>query len=753
MLTVTSHRQSLPKIGLSKAQNNITKQLQTFDTNLQHPVKADSISLSGNTPKFAGANDSLETDQEQLNKLKDKKTTLNTAHSQKEKDYQQEKNKNDGDDKYRQSKIDEERKKGYFDKIDDNIGAGFGKSIEEDGGANVLTLFAPAMIRGTFWGVKSAFGNSETLKDAEKKPLANRSQEKQVKQEVDRLWGQLQAIIEQHDELQPKVAKGNDTLNTLTETIALARQAIDPSPFQDEHYQAVYHGLRQTPYREVESSAKSTVTHLSKIPRAADAYRDATGDTWREDGVAELLKDLRSHNPNIQALALKRLYPLEGGRPKESKAIYPEFLKQGSPKVAKTALEMMTQHPAIRLQEEAFNTVLVEFLNSGNAVKTETALNTIEQLAMKDPAIDTTLKQLAHPKSSLTSALRTKAITLWNQRREMGLVEEKNPEKDAQKMADSLVGNQEMVSKLKVLLGNYYHAQENTPDSITPGLIMYLPGKSGIGKTTLVNQAQAVLSADKKDLIHIKPKNITADNDLAKMLRSTTPANKDGLHDLSGKILFFDEFQGVNSIRQDDAKLKFLEDMKDLFAVDKADVKSTQEWLKREKFILKNPVMAIASNDPLSTVSIRGLDNSQGEALLDRLSQVTRSSSANRLELSNDLTQHVSEFVKQFGPKQYFQNIEQRNFAGPLTLTPAAQRVLTQNLNKEIKETEGRVSGRKLALWMVEDINSAIKETEERTRQQFLRTTVKDAEGNPKSIVSQALKIDADSTGKLKVQG
>lgn len=620
--------------------------------------------------------------------------------------------------------------------------------------ANLFLLSAPAFTRGGFRALKSAFGNSETLKEAQEEALADRTQENSYKQETDRLWGQLQATIEQHDELQPKVTKGNATLNTLTETIALARQAIEPSPFQDNHYQAVYHGLRQTPYREVESSAKSTSTHLSKIPGTAAAYTKATGDAWREDGVTELLKDLRSSNSETQALALKRLYPLEGGRPKESKTVYPEFLKQGNSKLAKVALEMMTQHPAIRLQEEAFNTVLVEFLNSGNSVMAETALNTIEQLGMKDQAIDTTLKQLAHPKSSLTSALRTKAITLWNHRREIGLVEEKNPKKDAQKMADSLVGNHEMVNKLKVLLGNYYHAQENTPDSITPGLIMYLPGKAGIGKTTLVNQAQSVLSAGKKDLIHIKPKNITADNDLAKVLRSSTPTNKEGLHDLSGKILFFDEFQGVNSIKPAHAKRKFLEDMKDLFAVDKADIKSAQEWLKREKLILRNPVMAIASNDPLNAGAIEGLDNSQGEALLDRLSQVTRPSSANRLELSNDLKQHVPDFVKQFGPKQYFQNIEQRNFTGPLTLTPAAQRAFIQKLNKEIAETEGgRISGRKLALWMVHDINKAIKEAEENTRQQFLRTTVKDAEGNSKSIVSQALKIDADSTGKLKIQG
>jgi hypothetical protein len=678
---------------------------------------SDQFTYTSTKPKFDSPNDDLNSDYHTLDEMRRSRWVgqthgLHESASKLREELEYVKEINDRHDEARSEEIkrfeaDWDDKRDIRDeplaKAINDVGNGANESLEKEGvWINLVTLGIPAITRSVVRGAQAAKGNT-FLKRAKEVPLADRTEENRLRHKLSQVQAQIAALKEKESQLQQKVNSAGRKISTLDSTIGLAQKAVDPSPFHKRHYLAVHEGLTQAPYRRIERMAEYAKSQLIKIPGVSNAYSQVTGHVWKEDGVQEVLSDLKTDDEKAQKIALKRLYPLESRNPKESQKVYLEFLKHKNPRLAKTALEMTVKYPAIRPNEQLLPTLLVDFLRSGEPSLAKASLNAIEQLQIQDPSIDTALKQLARSRSRYSP----EALKLWNLRQQTGLAPEQNPEKDAQLIADLLVGNPEVVNKLKILLSNYYYAQEHAPEAVTPGMILYLPGRHGTGKTSLVSQVQTVLSGGKREMIHIKPKNIGPDNRLADMLRRSTPPNDDGIHDLSGKVIFFDEFQGVDSIHPQSEQEKFLEDLKDLFAVDNADIKTTQQWLQKEKIRLRNPVMAIASNKPLSDLTaIEEL--SQGQALLDRLSQVTRVSSANRLVLNPELGNNIDEFIAKFGDKQYFRNINVRKFTGPVTLTPNAERELSNTIKREAKDSEGQVTGRKLATWMVNDLNSAI---------------------------------------------
>jgi hypothetical protein len=618
------------------------------------------------------------------------------------------------------------------------------KSLEWwDGG---LVMIGSALVGFTGGVITGSVNSIAHLVDRMRKDPSLR---KSFQQQLNQKRPESTALTVRVDEAKGILA----SLYTMKPKAETAVHAIDPltgkEVFEKDECQALAKA-KHTEYEEVDDEYQRVHSLAIKVPGFKTLFQRITGKPLDggEAAIDAVLQDLRSQDEAIQVLALKRLYPLEGDRPEHSKVQYPAFLQHSNPKVAATALEMMVKESVLRPQEAVFHAALANFLRSGEPVLETVALKSIEQLQMPDPAIDVALKQLAHSKSPLSK----NAFALWDMRRQNAIASEQDPEKDARAIAVHLVGNPELAGKLQILLGNYYYAQEHSPNAVTPGMILYLPGKSGIGKTSLVNQLQTVLSGGKRELVHIKPKNIGPNNRLADILRRSTPPNSNGIHDLTGKVLFFDEFQGIDTVESKAEQKKFLEDMKDLFAVDNTDIRATQQWLQKENIRLNNPIMAIASNDPLSDLD--AIENlSQGQALLDRLSQVTRSSSANRFTLNSDLKGNIDEFVVQFGPKQYFQNIDNRKFTGPITLTPRAQHEFSSKLKKEVEDGEGRVSGRKLATWMVNDLNTAIDQYAEPADNQFSRVINTDLEtGNSKTRIAEPLVFDADHTGQIKLK-
>lgn len=541
-------------------------------------------------------------------------------------------------------------------------------------------------------------------------------------------------------------------LNTMKPKAETAVHAIDPltgkEVFEKDECQALAKA-KHTEYEEVDDEYQRVHSLAIKVPGFKKLFEKVTGKPLEGNGIDTVLEDLRSQDEAVQVLALKRLYPLEGARPENSKVQYPAFLQLTKPNAAATALEMMTQHPDIRPPEQVFHAALVEFLRSDEPILTKAALKSIEHIKMQDPAIDIALKQLSHSKSSLSN----EAFALWNLRRQANIAPEHDPQQDAHDIASLLIGNPELEGRLKVLLGNYYYTQERTPNSVTPGMVLYLQGKPGIGKTALIDRLQNVLSGGKKELILIRPKVIESGTRLADILRRSTPPNEEGIHDLTGKVIFFDEFQDLDTLDSTTNKRKFLRDMRDLCAVDNKDICATQEWLKNEKIRLRNPVMAIASQDPIEKMEAI-TELSQGEALKDRLSEILQPSSPSRLTLNPDLSEKIDEFVTQFGEKQYFKNIKARKFTGPVTLTPKAQEALSNKLKQELSESsDKRGSGRKLATWSVKHLNNAITQYVVPTDNRFSSVTETDLEtGDSIERIAEPLVFDADHTGQIKLK-
>lgn len=233
---------------------------------------------------------------------------------------------------------------------------------------------------------------------------------------------------------------------------------------------------------------------------------------------------------------------------------------------------------------------------------------------------------------------------------------------------------------------------------------------------------------------------------MADILKKQAPANSTGEHDLDQRVIFFDEFQGLDTINPMSERKKFLEDMKKLFAVNKTDVVAAQNWLRQEKLQMKHPVLAIAING--ETKDLQAIRQTQeGKALQSRLMSMVVPNSAHRLDLNPDISKHIPEFIDNFGKERYFENVNDVRFDGPIHLTHRAKEAFLQKFS-EMAEYMGSTQGRTLADMMVADINQAITDAEGSRRFPFKRSNTANGSG----LITDSLVVDANANGAFSVK-
>jgi hypothetical protein len=265
-----------------------------------------------------------------------------------------------------------------------------------------------------------------------------------------------------------------------------ALQADDT--FFDREFTSLADGL-SSEYTDLKAHAGNVKPEAGKVPGFAKRYWDLNKQPFGESSYKEVLKELEtSQNPDEQIVALKRLYHLDDRNQSRTADAYAKFLRSKYPNVAVTALRMMTQHPALREDEneQKYVRAIGRFLYSKEPELIQAGLDAVMATNYKSNSINCALN---FDSKEWPIALQRKALEAYHHRLKQGNARTFNSQEAARALLRGMVGNGYHERELKKWVRAYVGAL-NASDNKGPALALYLPGDPGIGKTRLVSRIQ-----------------------------------------------------------------------------------------------------------------------------------------------------------------------------------------------------------------------------------------------------------------------
>ena len=427
-----------------------------------------------------------------------------------------------------------------------------------------------------------------------------------------------------------------------------------------------YRGLElaeKSVYLEVNQKTKEVLRNVYQIPGFKSEYENISGHAVdATESLKLLLTDLNSKNPDIQVLALSRLYPLEkeSGVVHHSKDMYYHYIHSKFPQVQATALKMMVTVEELRPNEKEFVKILERFLASNNNDLIEIALFAIYNTSYKSGYINYQLRKISDVSSPVPEKLRTICSDVFRKRIEQGNARELDSKRTTDYILQTIVGNDHLRRNLKSILHTFI-GSINDISIKGPFVNIYLFGPPGTGKTTLISRLQEEINQDLYGLVRITMPEVKTLDDLIEQLQNASP--------LQGKTIFFDEFQAIDNIKPVEEQNKVIEFLKLLFATEEDDkgIIVDDKIKSSYNLDLKGVIIAIATNIDLSDLNCME-SGKVGEALLSRIFNVSIP-----LLMKEDLKDDIDEFVEKFLPFRFYKYVIERHFENNIRITDQAK--------------------------------------------------------------------------------
>jgi GTPase SAR1 family protein len=518
--------------------------------------------------------------------------------------------------------------------------------------------------------------------------------------------GTLQEILTvtlEVNKLKDSVAEAERIIEQLVIMEEKSHEAESARMYTDVEYRCLK-AAEESKYSEVKEKLSEVSPNLLRIPGFSNEYEKISGrQVSMDEAVKSVIADLSSKVPEVQVLALKRLYPLEQESKiiRYSKEIYNNHLYSIYPQVQAAALIMMINVAELRPGEKEFIKTLERFLASDNNDLVEAVLFGIYHTSYRSGNINYQLKKISNRFSPYPQKLRDIAYDVLQKRFDEGTARRLNGIESTEHILQTIVGNERLERQLKKVIWEYEGSLSDISNE-GPSLFLYLFGPPGIGKTTLISRLQEQINYDKYGLIRISIPQIRTLQNLLDLLKENSP--------LQGKTIFFDEFQGLDNIAPIEEQNRIIEIMKLIFATEKDEKGlSAFEVIRNDYGLnLQHTILAIATNIELSRMKCFE-SGTVGEALKARIEAVT-----SPLTMNPDLRTSISEFVEKFLPFKFYRFAANNQFAENIEISRKAQFRLAQDLAEETKDLKS-VSGRDLTMKMVKMINITLSHYEEKT--------------------------------------
>jgi hypothetical protein len=446
---------------------------------------------------------------------------------------------------------------------------------------------------------------------------------------------------------------------------------------------------KNSPCIDLHTAAKPLYSAALKIPGFAQKVED---ETKVFEAIQQVVKDTESKNPEVKILALQRLFKLEDNSPfgiKNSRLIYPKLLLlDPDPRVQVEAMKGLVAEELI--QPTDYNQILEIFLKRPEVEFKSVVLDGIQKKPFRSGSIDVELERISGRNSTYPKDLRDKAEAILNDREQKGIYQSISPAEVAKTIMEGFVAPKALERELSKLLSTYKMSISDN-SNVSANLRLYLPGSPGIGKTLLVSRISKALFNSPDSLVYIDMGNIKTLFELQTILKKAEP--------LSGKVIFLDEFQGLDTCDPLEQK-QIIEFLKPIF----------EQNAKTKGFDFKDAILAVATNIPLDLVDEDGkkvmtsLSTAHGEALKSRIL-----SFSDEIQLAEDMKAHIDQLVDRFDSQKYYMK-EFPKLEG-ISLSDEVKAYFKALLKQKYPETiEKSMSGRLAVAFIAKQVEHVISD-------------------------------------------
>lgn len=436
---------------------------------------------------------------------------------------------------------------------------------------------------------------------------------------------------------------------------------------------------------DVQKAAKPIYDAALKVPGFAETVKDVIK---LFEAIQQVVKDAQSKSPEVRILALQRLFNLES-RSKfginNSKMVYPHLLlNDPDPRVQVEALKGLVAEELI--QPTDYNQILEIFLKRPEVEFKSVVLDGIQKKPFRSGSIDVELERISDRNSTYPKDLRDKAEAVLNEREQQGIYQSIKPAEVAKTIMEGFVAPKALERELTKLLSTYKMSILDN-SNVNANLSLYLPGEPGIGKTLLISRISKALFNSPDSLVYIDMGNTKTLFDLQMILKKAEP--------LSGKVVFFDEFQGLDACSPSEQR-QIIEFLKPLF----------EKNAKVQGFDFKDSLLAVATNIPLDLKEkgMESLGTAHGKALQSRIL-----SFSDEIQLSEDMREHIDQLVDRFDSQKYYMK-EFPKLEG-IRLSDEVKAYFKVLLKQKFPETSDKsMSGRMAVAFIAKQVEHAISD-------------------------------------------
>jgi Cdc6-like AAA superfamily ATPase len=492
---------------------------------------------------------------------------------------------------------------------------------------------------------------------------------------------QLEILKQKNDQL---VKEYQMDLTQLRELLPYAKKAKEESQITDKQLSLVSKTLKSG-CMDLQEAAQPVFSELKKIPGVGKKLDDTI---IHVDSIKTLQEESLSRSPEERHLAIYKLLKLEmeanakkwDPNYEYSIEAYNRLVFDPDATVKAEALRGLVSQRKIRL--ENYPKLLELNLRDSSEEVKSVAMDGIQKDPFSSDSIDIELERIKNINNGYPETLRLKAEKLLFERQKSGISKLINPDQVANTIMDGFVGTDELKKDLSELVSGFKY-RTSLASHVGPNIKLYLPGEPGIGKTLLMSRLSNALFSAPDSFVRINMESVKSLYDITKTLKQAEP--------LAGKMIFLDEFQGLDAVPSPLDHAQVVGFIKALIDNDKSGL---------DGFDFKNTVLAIATNVPVEKMD--SLKSAKGKPIASRILSKTK-----EINLQGDLKHKMKELVDGFDTHQYY--IKETPHLEGIRLDDSAKAHFLKKFNQKFPSTSTEiVSGRYIIGQMTTDIELLI---------------------------------------------